>query len=64
MKYNIGEKVYEISIVGFVEEYTVIGKVYHKLFGFTYKTRYCCERLLDKRKRVFNKKEIHRIETE
>lgn len=43
MKYNVGETVCTIDILGYIKRYTIIGKIHYKIFGFTYKTRYVCE---------------------
>lgn len=69
MKYNVGETVYTIDILGYIKRYTIIGKIHYKIFGFTYKTRYVCE-LLENKESIFKERDItlsgrkiHRIET-
>lgn len=69
MKYNVGETVCTIDILGYAKRYTIIGKIHYKIFGFTYKTRYVCE-LLENKESIFKERDItlsgrkiHRIET-
>ena len=70
MKYNIGETVCTLDILGYVKRYTIIGKIHYKIFGFTYRTKYVCE-LLENKESIFKERDIilsgrkiHRIEAE
>lgn len=68
MKYNVGETVCTIDILGYAKRYTIIGKIYYKIFGFTYKTRYVCKRLASEEGMfkeadiTLSGRKIHRIE--
>lgn len=69
MKYNVGETVCTLDILGYVKRYTIIGKIHYKIFGFIYKTEYVCysleneERVFKERDITLSGRKIHRIET-
>lgn len=68
MKYNVGETVCTIDILGYIKRYTIIGKIHYKIFGFTYKTRYVCEpvetkaSLFKEDNIVISGRKLHRVE--
>lgn len=66
MKYNVGQTVYTVSIIDYITEYTIIGKIEYKI-GFTYKTRYVCKPtqnnriLLDENIKVISGGKLHKM---
>ena len=70
MKYNVGENVCIVDILGYIKRYTIIGKIHYKIFGFTYKTRYVCKpleneaTLFKEKDIILSGRKIHRIKTE
>lgn len=67
MKYNVGQTVYTVSIIDYITEYTIIGKIEYKILGFTYKTRYVCKPtqnnriLLDENIKVISGGKLHKM---
>lgn len=67
MKYNVGQTVYTVSIIDYITEYTIIGKIEYKILGFTYKTRYVCKPtqnnriLLDENIKVISGRKLHKM---
>lgn len=67
MKYNVGQTVYTVSIIDYITEYTIIGKIEYKILGFIYKTRYVCKPtqnnriLLDENIKVISGGKLHKM---
>lgn len=70
MKYNVGQTVYTVSIIDYITEYTIIGKIEYKILGIIYKTRYVCKPtqnnrlLLDRDTKVISGRKLHKMITD